>query len=98
MIKSSKFAKAVNSYFPSFAESLEHFKWPYLPSNAANETQVIIDSFSGHSSIIKIKQKFRINKKFSFKCISGATFRKVKNFPSNKVIEKFLFFKTYKMY
>ena len=98
MIKSSKFAKAVNSYFPSVVESLEIFKWSYLPSNAANEIQVIIDGFSGHSSIIKIKQKFRTNKKFSFKWIFGATFRKVKSLPSYKAIEKFLIFKTYKMY
>ena len=38
-----------------------------------------------HPSIIKIKQKVKLNKKFSFQCNSGATVRKVvKSLPSVK--------------
>ena len=47
--------------------------------------QNIITSFSNHPSIIKIKHKFNLNKKFSFQCVSEATVRKVmKNWPSDK--------------
>ena len=42
-------------------------------------------SFSNHPSIIKIKHKFKLNKKFSFQCVSEATVRKVvKSLPSDK--------------
>ena len=38
-----------------------------------------------YPSIIKIKQKFKLNKKFSFQHVSEATVRKfVKNLPSDK--------------
>ena len=39
--------------------------------------QNITKSFSNHPSIIKIKDKFKLNKKFSFQNVSEATFRKV---------------------
>ena len=47
--------------------------------------QNIIKSFSNHPSIIKVKHKFKLNKKFSFQCVSEATVRKVvKSLPSDK--------------
>ena len=48
--------------------------------------QNIVKIFFSHPSIIiKIKQKFKINKKFSFQCVSEATFRKVvRKLPSDK--------------
>ena len=47
--------------------------------------QNIIKSFSIHPSIIKIKHKFKLNKKFSFQSVSEATVRKVvKSFPSDQ--------------
>ena len=47
--------------------------------------QDIIKSFSIHPSIIKIKHKFKLNKKVSFQCLSEATVKKVvKNLPSDK--------------
>ena len=47
--------------------------------------QNIIKSFSNHPSIIKIKHKFKLNKKLSFHCVSKATVRKVvKSLPSDK--------------
>ena len=67
MNKSSKVTKTINSYFTLVAESLDFFNWPYLPSNLTNETQGVIDSFSNPPSILKIKQKLQINRKFSFK-------------------------------
>ena len=39
--------------------------------------QNITKSFSNYPSIIKIKDKFKLNKKFSFQNVSEATFRKV---------------------
>ena len=48
--------------------------------------QNIIKSFSSHPSITKIKHKFKLNKKFSFQCVSEATVRKVgKSLSSDKV-------------
>ena len=47
--------------------------------------QNIIKSFSNHPSIIKIKHKFKLNKKFCFQCVSEATVRNVvKSLPSDK--------------
>ena len=47
--------------------------------------QNIIKSFSNHPSIIKVKHKFKLNKKFSFQWVSAATVRKVgKSLPSDK--------------
>ena len=44
--------------------------------------QNIIKSFSNHPSIIKIKHKFKLNKKFSFQCVSETSV--MKNLPSDK--------------
>ena len=47
--------------------------------------QIIVKDFSHHLSIIEIKQKYKLNKKFFFQCVSEATVRKVvKNLPSDK--------------
>ena len=47
--------------------------------------QNIIKNFSNHPNIIKIKHKFKLNKKLSFQCVSVATVRKVvKSLPSDK--------------
>ena len=44
-----------------------------------------IKSFSIHPSILKIKDKFKLNKKFSSQSVSEATVKKVvKSFPSDK--------------
>ena len=46
--------------------------------------QNIIKAFSNHPSIIKVKHKFKLNKKLSFQCLSEATVRKVvKSLPSD---------------
>ena len=47
--------------------------------------QNIIKNFPNHPSIIKIKQKFKLSKKFSYQYVSETTFRKVvKSWPSDK--------------
>ena len=43
-----------------------------------------MEKCKNYPSIIKIKQKFKSKKKFSFQCVSEATVRKfVKNVPSD---------------
>ena len=45
----------------------------------------IAKTFKSYFSIIKIKHKFKLNKKFPFQCVSEATVRKVvKSSPSDK--------------
>ena len=81
-----KIAKTFNSYFKSVTDSLELFDWPFqLNISHDNILLNIIKSFSNHPTIIKIKHKFQLNKKFSFQCVSKATVRKVvKSLPSDK--------------
>ena len=74
-----------NSYFKSVTDSLELFDWPLQSNVSCDKVQNIIKRFSNHPSIIKIKHKFKLNKKFSFQCVSEATVRKVvKSLPLDK--------------
>ena len=80
-----KIAKTFNSYFESVTDSLELFDWPLQLNFSYDKVQNIISSFSNHPSTIRIKHKFKFNKKVSFQCVSEATVRKVvKNRPSDK--------------
>ena len=80
-----KIAKTFNSYFKSVIDSLELFDWPLQSNVSCDKVQNIIKRFFSHLSIIKIKRKFKLNKKFSFQCVSKATVRKVvKSLPSDK--------------
>ena len=72
-----KIAKTFNSYFKSFTDFLELFDWPLRSNFSCDQRQNIIKSFSNHPSITEIKHKFKLNKKFSFQCVSEATVRKV---------------------
>ena len=72
-----RIAKTLNSYFKSVRDSLELFNWPLQSNVSCDKVQNIIKSFSNHPSIIKIKHKFKRNKKFSFQCVSKVTVRKV---------------------
>ena len=77
-----KIAKTFNSYFESVTDSLELFDWPLQLNFSYDKVQNIITSFSNHPSIIRIKHKFKFNKKVSFQCISETIVRKVvKNVP-----------------
>ena len=85
LTENMKIAKTFNSYFKSTTDSLERFDWPLQSNVSSDKVQNIIENFSNHPSIIKIKHKFKLNKKFSFQCVSEATARKVvKSLPSDK--------------
>ena len=85
LTENMKIAKTFNSYLESVKDSLELFDWPLQSNVSCDKVQNIIKRFSNHPSIIKIKHKFKLNKKFSFQCVSEATVRKVvKSLPSDK--------------
>ena len=80
-----KIAKTFNLYFESVTDSLELFDWPLQSNISYDKVQNIVKSFFNYSSIIKIKHKYKLNKKLSFQCVSEATVRKVVNsLPSDK--------------
>ena len=56
--------------FLQVTDSLELFDWPRQSNVSCDKGQNIIKRFSDHPSIIKIKHKFKRNKKFSFQCVS----------------------------
>ena len=85
LTENMKIAKTFNSYFKSVTDSVELFDWPLQPNVFCDKVQNIIKRFSNHPSIIKIKHKFKLKKKFSFQCVSEATVKKVvKSLPSDK--------------
>ena len=85
LTKNMKIAKAFNLCFESVTDFLELFDWLLQSNVSGDKVQNIIKNFSNHPSIIKIKHKSKLNKKFSFQCSSEATVRKVvKKLPSDK--------------
>ena len=72
-----KIAKTFNTYFAPATDSLELFDWPLQSNISYYKVQNIIKSFFNNPSIIKIKHKFKLKKKFSFQCVSEATVREV---------------------
>ena len=84
LTENMKIEKTFNSYFESVTDSLELFDWSLQSNVSYDKVQNIIKSFFNHPSIIKIKRKFKLNKKFQ--CVSGATvIIVVKSLPSHKV-------------
>ena len=76
LTESNKIVKTFNLFFETFTNSLNLFR--------DDKVQGIIPNFSSHPSILKIKEKCQVNKRFSFQHVSEATVRKVvKNFPSD---------------
>ena len=72
-----KRATTFNSYFESILYPLELFDW-FLQSNISDDkVQNIVKKFSNHPSIIKIKQKIKLNKKFFFQRVFETTIRKL---------------------
>ena len=85
LTENMRIAKTFNTYFASVTDPYELFDWPLQSNISYDKVQSIIKSFSNHPSIIKIKHKFKLNKRFSFQCVSEATLRKVvKSLPSDK--------------
>ena len=65
----------------------DHFDslYPFLDSNVSCDKVQNIKSFFNHPSIMRIKHKFKLIKKFSFQCVTEATVKKVvKSLPSDK--------------
>ena len=78
-------AKTFNTYFESVTDSLNLFEWIGESVNSNNKIEQILFKFSKHPSILKIKQKVKINSKFSFQSVSEDTVKNVvKNLPSDK--------------
>ena len=83
--ENNKIAKTFNMYFESVTDSLNLFEWIGEPVNSNDEIEQILFKFSKHPSILKIKQKVKINRKFSYQSVSEDTVKNVvKNLPSDK--------------
>ena len=86
LTENNKIAKTFNSFFEAVTDSLNLFSWPSKVNVCDDKVQGIIHNFSNHPSILKIKEKVQLNKRFSFQHVFEATVRKVvKNLPSDKV-------------
>ena len=86
LTENNKIAKTFNSFFETVTDSLNLFSWSSKVKVCDDKVQGIILNFPNHASILKIKEKFQLNKRFSFQHVSEATVRKVvKNLPSDKV-------------
>ena len=80
-----KIAKTFNTYFESVTDSLNLFEWIGESVNSNDKIEQIIAKYSKHPSILKIKQKVKINRKFSFQSVSEDTVKNVvKSLPSDK--------------
>ena len=83
--ENNKIAKTFNTYFESVTDPLNLFEWIGESVNSNDKIEQILFKFSKHPSILKIKQKVKINSKFSFQSVSEDTVKNVvKNFPSDK--------------
>ena len=80
-----KMAKTFNSYFELITDSLQLFDWTSQLNTSDDKVQDVVKNFSNHPSIIKIKQKLKSKKKFSFQCVSEAT---VSKFVKNMLLDK----------
>ena len=77
LTKNNKIAKTFNSFFETATDSLNLFSWSSKVNVCDDKVQGIILNFSNHPSILKINEKFQLNKRFSFKHVSEATVRKL---------------------
>ena len=83
--ENNKIAKTFNTYFESVTDRLNLFEWIGQSVNSNNKIEQILFKFSKHPSILKIKQKVKINSKSSFQSISEDTVKNVvKTFPQIK--------------
>ena len=83
--ENNKMAKTFNTYFGSVTDPLNLFDWIGESVNSNDKIEQILFKFSKHPSVLKIKQKIKINSKFSFQSVSEDTVKNVvKNLPSDK--------------
>ena len=86
LTENNKIAKTINSFFETVTDSLNLFSCSSKVDVCDDKVQGIMLNFSNHSNILKVKEKFQLNERFSFQHVSEATVRKVvKNSPSGKV-------------
>ena len=92
MTENEKIAKTFNSFFEIVTDSLNLFSWSSNANVSHDKVQGVILNFPNHSSILIIKEKFQLNKRFSFQRVSKTILKKVvKNIPRIKrLLEKFL--------
>ena len=84
LLKNKKTGDAFNSYF----DSLDLFSWSIQIDNGNTDVlQNIFKKFHNHLSLIKIKQLFNNQAKFSFQAVSVHAVKRVtEGLPSNKAI------------
>ena len=83
--RNHKIDKTFNTYFESVTDSLSVFEWIGESVSSNDKIAQIIAEYSKHRSILKIKQKVKINGKFSFQFVSEDTVKNVvKSLPSDK--------------
>ena len=86
LTENNRIAKTFNSFFETVTDSLNLFSWSSKVKVCDDKVQGIILNFSNHPSTLKTKEKFQLNKRYSFQHVSEAPVRKVaKNLPSVKV-------------
>ena len=86
--KSNEIANVFNSYFESVTESLNLFNWAPEPYDQAKDSEErIVQRFSHHPSIVKIKQNINILKKNSFTPVAVETVKNIiYGLPQNKSV------------
>ena len=86
--ESTKVANVFNSYFESATESLNLFNWATEPYDQVKDSvDRIVQNFSLHPSIIKIKQNIKILKPFSFTPVTVETVKNIiYGLPQNKSV------------
>ena len=86
--ESAKVANVLHSNFESVTESLNLFNWTPKPDDQAKDSiERIVQRFSHHPSVIKIKQNIKILKKNSFTPITVETVKNiVYGLPQNKSV------------
>ena len=77
MTENKKIEKTFNSFFETVTDSLSLFSWSSKVNFSDDKVRGFIFNFSNHSRILMIKEKFQLNKIFSFQHVSEATVRKV---------------------
>ena len=66
LTENNKIAKTFYSFFETVTDSLNLFSWSSKVKVCDDKFQGIIRNCSSHPSILTIKEKFHLNKRFSF--------------------------------
>ena len=85
LVNNDEIAKTFNKHFAETVEKLSTFEWPSTNEDLTEETVTkIIKKFKNNPSVLKIKSRYLIQEKFSFRPVSVKDVESVKNIPSNK--------------